>query len=252
MLEAIVLAGGPNEGLLQECSTAPKEALIPIAGRHMVEYVLRALEETEAVASIVVVGISREDLKYQSTKPVRWVPGGRDLLTSMEQGLHEARGERVLLVTGDIPLINPSIIESFLEQCGDGRADLYYPVVSREDSESRFPGVVRTYAIFREGHYTGGNIFLVNPAVVSRWRDKLGRGTELRKSPWKLCRLLGLGFLVKYLCRSLSLRELETKAMQMFSLDAKIVVTHHPEIGVDVDKPGDLRLVEAALSEMSH
>lgn len=252
MLEAIVLAGSPNKGLLQECSTAPKEALIRIAGRQMVEYVVEALDGTEEIDAIIVVGVGPEDLKYKASKPVRWVPGGRDILASMEQGLQVTCSDRVLLVTGDIPLINATVVKSFLRQCGDRKADVYYPVVSREDSENRFPGVRRTYAIFREGSFTGGNMFILNPAIVTRCYSQLSQGTELRKSPWKLCRLLGIGLLCKYLCRGLSLGELETKVTQLFSVEAKIVVTHHPEIGVDVDKPGDLRIVEAVLSRTGY
>lgn len=252
MLEAIVLAGSPNDGLLQECSAAPKEALIRIAGRQMVEYVLEALDGTAEIESIIVVGVSPEDLKYRGSRPVRCVPGGRDILASLEQGLRVASSDRVLLVTGDIPLINAAVVTSFLRQCGDRKADVYYPIVSREDSEKRFPGVQRTYATLREGCFTGGNIFVVNPAIVTSCYSQIRQGTELRKSPWKLCRLLGIGFLCKYLCRSLSLGELELKLMKLFSLEAKIVVTHHPEIGVDVDKPGDLRIVEAVLSRISY
>ncbi|HEX3031442.1 MAG TPA: nucleotidyltransferase family protein, partial [Bacillota bacterium] len=204
MLEAIVLAASPNEGLLKECSTAPKEALIKIAGRQMVEYVLEALDKTEEIDGIVLVGVKAQELSYQPLKPTKWTEGGANLLGSVEQGLAVVTpGNRVLLVTADIPLINPDIVKTFLRQCGDQQAEVYYPVVSREISESRFPGVRRTYATLREGTFTGGNLFLINPDVVARCRPLLLEGTRLRKRPLSLCKMLGIWFLVKYLCKRL-------------------------------------------------
>lgn len=251
MLDAIVLAGSPNEGPLRECSTAPKEALIEIGGRCMVDYVLGALNTTEEVHRIILVGMEPQDLKYTGSKDISWVQAGNTLLESLEHGLSAASpGNKVLLATADIPLLNSRAIKAFLEQCGDWEADLYYPVVSREVSERRFPGVRRTYATFRDGTYTGGNLFLLDPEALVRCREMLKAGVELRKSPWRLCRLLGIRFLCKFLCRQLSLREVEAKIQNLLGITARVVVTQYPEIGIDVDKPSDLRIVEQELSRL--
>ncbi|MDA8210646.1 MAG: NTP transferase domain-containing protein [Clostridia bacterium] len=251
MLDAIVLAGSPNAGPLRECSTAPKEALIEIGGRYMVDYVLGALDTTEEVNKIILVGVGPQDIKYTGSKDISWVPAGDTLLESLEHGLSAvSAGNKVLLVTADIPLLNSRAIKVFLGECGDWEADLYYPIVSREVSERRFPGVKRTYATFRDGTYTGGNLFLLEPEAILRCREMLKAGVELRKSPWRLCRLLGMRFLCKFLCRQLSLQEAESKIQNLLGLRARVVITQCPEIGIDVDKPSDLRIVEQELSRL--
>lgn len=252
-MDAIVLAGSPNHGSLRRCSSAPKEALIKIRGRFMVEYVLDALNRTEEVDRIVVVGVKPADLNnlQPSPKPVTWVSGGKSLLESLENGLRAVQPrQKALILTADIPLVTSFVIQEFLRQCGDFQADFYYPVVSRRLSETRFPGVRRTYATFREGTFTGGNIFLVEPNALMACRDQIKVGITLRKSPFRLCRLLGMSFFCRFLLHRLSLEEIELKLREIIGVHAQVVITPHPEIGVDVDKPSDLQIVEQELSKL--
>jgi GTP:adenosylcobinamide-phosphate guanylyltransferase len=251
MLDAIVLAGGLNAGSLRECSPAAKEALIKISGRYMVDYVLGALDNTQEVKKIILVGVDPRDINYSGSKEISGVPAGDSLLASLENGISAATpGNKVLLVTADVPLLNSKVIKAFLEECGDWEGDLYYPIVSKQLSEYRYPEVKRTYAILRDGAFTGGNIFLLQPEALVRCKAMLKAGIELRKSPWKLCRLLGISFLGKFIFRQLTLQEVELKVQNLLGIKARVVVTQYPEIGVDVDKPSDLRLVERELSKM--
>jgi hypothetical protein len=126
-------------------------------------------------------------------------------------------------------------------------AELYYPALPREDAQSRFPNVKRTYAKLREGTFTGGNVFMIDPRVAPRLAAKAREFVALRKSPARMAGRLGPAFLVKLLLGVLSVRELEIKVSRMFGVKGGVVITRSVEIGVDVDKISDLDLVRQEL-----
>ena len=100
----------------------------------------------------------------------------------------------------------------------------------------------------REGTFTGGNLFLVNPAIVQRVAPKIRAFLDYRKSPLKMVSLLGWGFTLRYvLLRNLSLEELEEKVSRMLDIKGAVVVCPWPEVGIDVDKPSDLALMQSVL-----
>lgn len=244
MIDAMVLAGSLNEGALSECSPARYEALIPIGNKSMVEYVIEALLGSARVKRIVVVGPGAELAGRFSAHNVRFAMPGGSLVENVVCGLKLLPGaKQVLVLTSDIPLINPQAIDNFLNLCAGGQADLYYPIVPKDVVERRFACSKRTYVNLKEGFFTGGNIFLLNPDVV--WRC-IPRGQKLvnaRKSPLKLCRLVGVMFLIRYLMRSVTLEKAQKKVSRLLGIDGQVVISMDPELGIDVDKPSDLEFV---------
>ncbi|TYO96982.1 nucleotidyltransferase family protein [Desulfallas thermosapovorans] len=249
MIDALVLAGSPNDGPLKECSSARYEAMIDIKGKLMVEYVVDALKKCDRIDRIAIVGPRRELAE-------RFNGGGREVLVehvgnltdNVLRGLGGLPGaKRVLLLTSDIPLITTRAIENFIDLCGDRQADLYYPVVPREVVEKIYTTSKRTYVQLKEGVYTGGNIFLFNPGVVEECLPRGQKLVDARKSPLKLCRLVGLLFLIKFLMKNISLQEAQKKVSRLLGIKGQVVISLYPEVGVDVDKPSDLELVNKQL-----
>lgn len=244
MVDAVILAGSPNSGPLKDCSTARFEALIPVGSKAMVEYVVKALTGSSQIRQVQVVGPVSELAPLLSGERVSVTGSAGGIMENIEAGLKALPGDkRVLLVTSDIPLLTTRAVDSFLELCGDMSADMYYPVIAREVVEKKFHSTRRTYATLKEGVFTGGNLFLINPAKFKGCVENGKKIISLRKSPLGLCRLLGIGFLIKFLLRTLTLKEAEQKVSELLGIRGKVVVSQHPEIGVDVDKPGDLELV---------
>jgi len=170
---------------------------------------------------------------------------GSGIMENIESGLNGLpEAKRVLLVTSDIPMLTSRAVDDFLDLCGDMSGDLYYPVIKKQVVEEKFPSTRRTYVRMKEDVFTGGNLFLINPAVFKKCAKNGKKIITLRKSPLRLCRLLGLGFVIKFLLRTLSLREAQAKVSQLLGgIRGIVVVSAFPEVGVDVDKPGDLELV---------
>ena len=243
MTGAVVLAGSLNDGLLRECSPVSYEALIPIGSRMMVEYVCDALLASAYVEEVVVVGPEEQLSTIFSRGRIRVAPAGKTVLENVQIGIKAlSANRRVLVVTSDIPLITAEAIDDFIKQGQDQTVDFYYPIVARSVVESRFPGVKRTYISLKEGIFTGGNLFLVNPDIFLYCLFKGEQLVKARKNPWQLARLVGIPFFVKFLAYRLSLKEAQAKVSKLLGIKGVAVISHYPEVGFDIDKPNDLEL----------
>jgi len=243
MVDALVLAGSRNDGPLKQCSSVPYEAMITIGRKTMVDYVIDALRDSKRINRIVVVGPS--DISGFCTRSdVSVIKADGNLMENVSRGVACLPGaERVLLSTCDIPLITAQAIEDFLDKCGDRSAQFYYPVIPREVVEKRFCHTKRTYVTLKEGDFTGGNLFLIDPGAVNRCKEIGQQLIDARKSPIRISKLMGVLFLLRFMMRMVSLREAEEKASDLLGIAGMVVVTTFPEVGVDVDKPCDLELV---------
>lgn len=250
MFNAVVLAGSPNTGPLKDCSRAKNEALIKIGSRYMVEYVVETLLQSSLIGIIVVVGPQKELSRVFKHSRIIVAEGGGTAVESLLAGLRHIESDApVLIATSDIPLLTVEAVEDFFNLCRTRAADVCYPIVPREAIEETLPGVERTYVTLQEGVFTGGNLFLVNPSVVSKCAELAQVIVNLRKSPFRLCQLMGLKFIIKFLLKKLTLPEVEEKVSDLFGITAVAVITRYPEIGVDVDKPSDLAVVSACLGK---
>lgn len=257
VFDAVVLAGAPNTGKLAEVAPERYEALITAGGRTLVEWVVRGVAQASSVGRIAVVGPADELAKvldpimgeFPGGKVVI-VPMGGSMLENLKAGIAALNPSgRVLVVTSDIPFINGKAIDDFAERCAKAPADIHYSVVPKEANEARFPGVKRTYVKIQGDVVTGGNIAAVDPRALLSHEDLINRAVALRKRPLALLRLLGFGFIIKFILGRLTIRDIEDRAGKMLDLAARAVISPYPEIGVDVDKPSDLELARRELGK---
>lgn len=253
-VNVIVLAGQANRGALRAVSDAPNEALIPIGEKPMLQWVVDALGEARQVGRILIVA-PREVAPHIKGDRLEFVNSRGDIVDNVLAALAILPPhERTMIVSSDVPFIKGNIIDDLLDLCQTRDGDLYYPIISRQAGEAKFPNVRRTYVPLREGEFTGGNIFLVNPDIADRVAADMKRFLEYRKQPFKMVRMLGRllgwkgwGLVGRYLTRSLRLVDLENTVSRMWRIRAVAVVCPWPEVGVDVDKPSDLELAQAHL-----
>lgn len=244
MYDAIVLAGGVNSEQLRQYSRAEYEALIEIEGKPMVSFVVNALLNVAEIRNIVVVGPRSELGKYFADKRVKLVESGNGIIENVLLALDNMQPtEKVVVATADIPMLTPDAVRDFLERCSRVDADFYYPIVSKGENEKYYPGMRRTYVKLREGTFTGGNIFLVNPKVVPNCIEASKKIVVYRKQPLQLSRILGIKFIIQYLLGILTMEEVAQRVSEILHLRGTVVVSTYPEVGIDVDKPSDLDLV---------
>lgn len=244
-LDVIILAGAPNNGPLKEMSNTEHEALIKIAELPMIEYVLKAVNQAKFTARVAVVG-PKEAMENSIQERVDlFIETGYSIRDNILRGLTAfADSDYILLMTSDIPLITADVIDDYIITClEDGQADLYYPIIPKEINLEKFPEARRTYFHLAEGVFTGGNMVIVKPAVFIGTNDLLEKAIAWRKKPWKLSKLLGMKFILRFVARNLSIVEIENKVAQLTGFKGHFMITNHPEIGFDVDKPSDLEIM---------
>lgn len=247
-IDAVVLAGRENTGKLAGGSHERLEANIEIAGKPMVSYLLDALAAVPRVGQVYLIGPEVGLTQYESDQ-VRLVPPGDSLFENVKIGLHHAGTEFVLLCASDVPLVTSRIIEDLLDKCLATGADFCYPASDKNDCDRAFPGVTRTYVTFKEGTYTGGNIFLVRRAVVQKAWPMAEKMIAHRKEPLKMAAVLGFGLLVKLFLKQARVGEFEKRVHRILGLEVRAILGASPEIGVDVDKPSDLELCRRILAK---
>jgi len=231
-----VLAGGRGGIKGLNLPQVTQKADLPIDGRPMVEHVVSALSGASAIKRVSVARGDGDSLVANLLSAIRT--------------LEVAEDDYVLVSACDIPFLTPEAIDDFLINCEPG-FDVYYPIVRREACEHRFPGVKRTYAKFREGTFTGGNLFLVKASVLPPLTDLLERFFRLRKSPLRLAQLFGFGLLGRFFISSvlgtLPIGDVEQRALRLAGIRAKAVISDYAEIGTDIDKLSDMMLVKQRL-----
>lgn len=251
-VDALILAGRANRGAFREASPAAWEALVEIAGRPMVSYVVEAVRGSGRVGRVAVVG--PEALAPVLPEGVLRVEPGEGLVENLRRGGEALAGKPdgggvrpLLVVTGDVPLLRAAMIDRFLDLCERAPAALHYPVIRRETCEARYPGVRRTYARLRDGTFTGGNAFLIAPEAFGACLGLVDRFFAARKSPVRLARLLGIRILIKFLLGTVSLADLEGVVTRLAGWPGRAVICPDPELGMDVDRPEHIAAAEAAL-----
>ncbi|WP_236860084.1 nucleotidyltransferase family protein [Candidatus Formimonas warabiya] len=250
-IDAVILAGSTNEGRLRECSPEAFEAMVEIARRPMVSYVFDVLNASRFINRIVVAGPFDEmNGLFGERDNVLIVPGGETAIDSLINALDVLKTKgNVLVATCDIPLLTENSVADFVKRCSRRQADVYYPIIPKEVIERMCPGVKRTYVKFKDGVFTGGNLFLINPAVVKDRAERAKAFVQSRKSPFNLAKLVGWTFLVRFLLHLATLSETEKTVSQIFEMKGAVVISPFPEVGIDVDKPSDLALVREKISQ---
>ncbi|MGI6365782.1 MAG: molybdenum cofactor guanylyltransferase [Bacillota bacterium] len=240
---AVVLAGDNEDHKIKQGSVIPNKAFIKINGRNMVEYVLDCLRETEGLAEVAIIG--PEDKFRKLGEGFRIIPQQGDMIENIKVAAETFRDGWLLLCSCDIPLLTPAAVQDFLSNCRG--ADMFYPLVGKEDCDRVFPEMQRTWVKLKDGIFTGGNMALIRTSMVSVAADPARAFFAARKSPVQLASLIGLGTLVKLALRTLTIAELEAKMAGILGLSCKAVPTSYPEIGTDVDKESDYNLISAKL-----
>ena len=245
MYDAIILAGGTSPWL-KKLSGTEYRAVAMLGGRPLVSYIIDALLACEAINKITIAGSEKELAEIALPEGVQVAEAGGTMLDTAMAALKAADAVNpVLFVTDDIPLLTPEAVIDFLQRTGNQTADVFYSIIPRSACLEKFPLGKRTYVNFKDGVFTGGNVLLVKPEIVARCKQKAEEVFEKRKNPLKLCGWLGWPFVFKFLLRRLEVKDVEARASELLGFSGKAIITEYAEIGMDVDKESDWRLMES-------
>jgi GTP:adenosylcobinamide-phosphate guanylyltransferase len=248
MFNALVLAGTKEKGPLEIAENVDNKALIMLDKRLMIDYIVDALNSSENIDRILVVGPKNELRPYIGKKVDEILNPGNSILENMEIGLNFFNSaDNLLLLTSDIPLITSKAIDEFLEICTKRKAYIGYPIITKENILKKYPETKRTYVKMKEGIFCGGNIIFFKPEVFFQKKKLIKELFDNRKATWKYVKILGLKFILKFLFKTLTLEEMEKRVTDILGYNSIAAMISYPEIMIDLDKPSDLKLIRKCL-----
>jgi GTP:adenosylcobinamide-phosphate guanylyltransferase len=255
---ALILAGGRLGADLETVAEgATNRALIPLAGRPMLEYVLDAVRAGMADFGGGRVLVAGDGVLVPAGCVS--VPGGESMVDTLLNGA-AALGPyetRMLVVTADAPFLTGAAVGDFLARAaalGPG-VQFAYAIVEAARCRARFPEMKRTTLRVAEGEYTGGCLALLDPGFLLAKENVLRAAYANRKSVPALARMLGPSLIGRLLLSrafpgALPIPVLERAVGRLLGgAEARAVVSPHPEVGADVDKAEDVRIARRLLEE---
>jgi GTP:adenosylcobinamide-phosphate guanylyltransferase len=253
-MDAIVTAGGipQPEDSLYAFSKGDSKALIDIAGKPMVQWVLDALGGAKHVDNIVLIGLSPKS-GVTCKKPIHYVSNQGRMLANIVAGVSKSleinpKNKYVLVVSADIPTLKPEMVDWLVSKSQETKDDLYYGVCPKEVMESRFPGSNRTYTRLKDMDICGADINISHVSMATEhldmWESLIGN----RKSPLRQAFTIGLWTLFQVAVHSITLDELVEKVCRRIGIKGRAIVWDHAEPCMDVDKPHQLELLRADLA----
>jgi choline kinase len=253
-MHAIVTAGGiplPDDPLYTY-SNGDSKALIDVAGKPMVQWVLDALSDSKHVQDVIVIGLSPKS-GVTCKKPLHFVSNQGRMLANIVAGVNKSleldrRTQYVLIVSSDIPALKAEMVDWLIETCMETKDDLYYGICTREVMETRFPGSNRTYTKLKDVELCGADINIAHVRMATEHLDLWESLIGTRKSPLKQAGIIGLGTLFRVLTRSIALDELVRTVSERIGIKGRVIEWRYAEPCMDIDKPHQLELMRTYLA----
>jgi CTP:molybdopterin cytidylyltransferase MocA len=241
-VDAILPAGGRITGTFAAEAETEVKALISFSGQTVLERTLNTLYATGCVECTVVIGPDEVATHPAARAADVVLPEGDSGPENIFRGLEWLRrsnggrhAEHVLIVTTDLPFLTPQAVTHFINTCPH-EADVCVPVIHREAFQSRFPNTSNSYVRLRDGEWTIGCAFLVNPTTLMENHIHLERVFAARKSQWAMARLLGLTFILRFLSKRLTVNHIEQRSQEILRCRGVGVHNCAPELAFDIDQ----------------
>lgn len=256
-MKAILLSGGliDEKDPLVEFQAYKTKGMIPFLGIPMVQWVLDALSGVEVIDEIYVIGMDDESI-LQSSKPIVYLPDQGALFANIQYGAKQIiqasnQDETIILASGDIPALTTEMVQWLIAQVDSDLFDLYYSVIPREIMEKTFPNSNRSYIHFRDIDVCGGDINVFNTRLFKSSTPLWESLTEARKNYLKQAAMVGIGTMLLILFKAISLPKAVDRICKKLKIRGKALPVPYAEMGMDVDKPHQLVLMQSYLEKRS-
>ena len=249
LMNAILTAGGiPQVGEpLFEFTLGQPKALLDIAGKPMIQWVLDAISEAHFIHRVVVVGLE-EGIPLYCTKPMTILPqqGGlfENLLAAVKtlQAIEPA-AKKVIAVSSDVPVLKGFMLDWFIDEVLKSNEEVYYTVIAREVMEARFPQARRSYYRLKDVEVCGADVHAFDMRVITHRPLLWQKLFATRKNAFKQASLIGFDVFLAFLFRRWTLDKVAQKVAQKVGVRGRAILCPYPELGMDVDKPAHYHLV---------
>ncbi len=256
-MDAIVLAGGSpqSEEPLYTYSKGHPKALIDVAGKPMVQWVLDALGDAKNVDNVIVVGLTSKS-GLHCKKPLHYLSNQGKMVSNITSGVEKSlelnhKNRYVLLVSSDIPAVRANMIDWLIQKCMETQDDVYYGVAPREVMDKRYPNSKRTFLHLKDMEVCQADMHIMDVRMVNQDPDTWETLIERRKNPVSLAAAIGpvTAFLVQ--TRQATLSDLVARVSERKGIKGRAIVWPYAEPCMDVDKPNQLEMMRADLARSS-
>lgn len=251
---AIVTAGGipaPKEPLYVYTQGQSK-ALLDVAGKPMIQWVLDALGASQYVDGVLIIGLGPES-GITCAKPMLYLPNQGGMLSNILKGIEEVQSvhpgpQQMLVVSSDIPGIKAYMVDWLVERVRESDDDIYYNVIKQEVMEKRYPNSHRTYTKLKDMRVCGGDMNAIHSRAANSNMDFWRTIIENRKNPLKQASIIGWDVLFLLLLGQIGLQDALTRVTRRINLKGRALICPYAEMGMDVDKPHQLEIMRADLA----
>lgn len=252
-MDAIVTAGGipqPKDSLYAYAKGNSK-ALIDVAGKPMIQWVLDALSNSKNVDNVIIIGLTPKS-GLTCKKPTYYLSNQGRMLANIVAGVDKLlelnpASEYALVVSSDIPAVKSEHIDWLINTAMQTQDDIYYGVCPQDVMETRFPDSHRTFTKLKDMQVCGADMNITHVRMATEhldmWENLIGN----RKSPLKQAAIIGYGTLFMLLTGQLTLDEAVERATKRIGITGRAIVWEHAEPCMDIDKPHQLELLRADL-----
>jgi GTP:adenosylcobinamide-phosphate guanylyltransferase len=256
-MDAIVTAGGIPlpEDPLYTYTEGRSKAMLDIAGKAMIQWVLDALSASKKVDNVIVIGLG-DKTSVTCAKPLHFLPSQGRMLANIVAGVSKSleldpQAEYVLIVSSDIPALTGEMVDWLVDEIEKTPADIYYGAIPREVMEKRYPDSRRTWMHLKGMDVCGADINAAHVTMATEhleiWEELIGN----RKSPLKQASIIGFDTLFWLFLRQLTMQDLVERASKRIGVRGRGLVWPWAEAGMDVDKPHQLEIMRQDMEKKS-
>ncbi len=257
-MQAVVLAGGllsPDDPLYHQTIDGSR-CLIEVVNKPMVQWVIEALDQSNIIQDIFVIGL-KPQVGLTASKPLHYLEDQGNLFDNIQYGVLQATKDhlsqsKVVLASGDVPAIKPYMVDWLAEQSEQGPSMmLFYNVIPKEIMESRFPHANRSFVKFKDIAVCGGDINVVDKSLFDEERPIWKKLADARKNPLKQVSYLGFGNLLLVALRLVTLQGAVKRVCKKLGIRGKALICPYAEMAMDADKPHQLEILKSDLDVRS-
>jgi len=253
-MDAIITAGGiPQPGdPLYVYSNGDSKALIDVAGKPMIQWILDALGNSKKVDNVIVIGLTAKS-GLTCKKPLHYISNQGRMLANIVAGVNKAielnrKTEYVLLVSSDIPALKGEMVDWLVDSSTQTRDDIYYGVCPQEVMEARYPASNRTYTKLKDMQVCGADINIIHVSMTNEHLDTWEQLIGNRKSPLRQAGVIGWDTLFQLFTRQFTLQALVERASERIGIKGRAIIWSQAEPCMDVDKPHQLEIMRGDLA----
>jgi NDP-sugar pyrophosphorylase family protein len=237
----------------------PSKALLPMAGKRVLDWQLDAMIESPDISDIYLIGLSPEE--FPSDLDLKYIQYERNssILEKIKYGsliLQKAYPDldHIIVCSGDAPGVTTSSINQFFDIFRQNLdADLLIGVVPEDITLKFFPNHRRVIGKFKDLSVYPGEMYVFRHKIIPVIEDEILQMTlkrrqfDRQKDTSKLVPVLKyLGrkprlwlLIIKYGFGLLSISELESILSRVYNLKMKAIIIPDPGFGMDLDLPED-------------